>query len=124
MIPRKLIVAKVDTAVQITKAIVALHNFLMSNRKETDIYSYCPVNYVDQDGPHGTNPGEWMSQKAPVSCHLERLVQITAQKLQRLHVIYLGNILTLHKDLFHGKLKWFVESQTHMIADDIFSISL
>ena len=56
---RRPIIAKIDTVVQITKAIVALHNFLMSSRKETDSYSYCPVNYVDQDGPAGTKPGEW-----------------------------------------------------------------
>ena len=61
---RKAIVAKVDTVVQMAKAIVDLHNFLMSNRKETDSYSYYPVNYVDHDGPDGTSHGEWRMKES------------------------------------------------------------
>ena len=115
---RRPIMAKIDTVVQITKAIVALHNFLTSSRKETDSYSYCPVNYVDQDGPAGMKPGEWRMDESENTgfCHLKGLVRTTIQKQQKLLVTCSKDILTLHKDLFHGKLKWFAESQILMMS--------
>ena len=41
-------IGKVDTVIAITRAIVALHNFLMS-LDETDRCIYCPLNFVDRD---------------------------------------------------------------------------
>ena len=43
--------------VLITKAVLALHDFLMSITE--DNHNYCPTNFVDQDGPNGLVPGEW-----------------------------------------------------------------
>ena len=40
----------------ITKAIVALHNFLMSITE--DNYNYCPTKFVDQGGPNVSVLGE------------------------------------------------------------------
>ena len=54
---RRPIIASPKKVVLITKAIVALHNFLMSITE--DNYNYSPTNFVDQDGPNGLVPGEW-----------------------------------------------------------------
>ena len=40
----------------ITKACVALHNYLMANKKFGEINSYCPNGFIDQDVQHN---GEW-----------------------------------------------------------------
>ena len=56
---RKPIIAQVDTVKQITKAVVVLHNFLMCHRLDNEPYSYCPPNYVDQEGPAGISAGAW-----------------------------------------------------------------
>ena len=56
---RKPIIAQVDTVKLITKAVVVLHNFLMHHRHDNEPYSYCPQNYVDQDGPTGVTAGAW-----------------------------------------------------------------
>ena len=54
------IIAKVKKVIAITKAVVALHNFLMTV-KETDriSHNYCPNTFVDQEGPNGLRPGEY-----------------------------------------------------------------
>lgn len=53
------IIAKVPKVIAITKAVVALHNFLMTIN-ETDREShYCPSTFVEQDGPNGLHLGEW-----------------------------------------------------------------
>ncbi|XP_046863845.1 uncharacterized protein LOC124457685 [Xenia sp. Carnegie-2017] len=55
------IVAKVDNVIAITKAVVALHNFLMSINEDDDSNLYCPPSFADQDGQMGNEfkPGEW-----------------------------------------------------------------
>ena len=54
---RRPIIASPKKVVLITKAIVALHNFLISITE--DNYNYCPTNFVDQDGPNFLVPGGW-----------------------------------------------------------------
>ncbi|CAB4001870.1 Hypothetical predicted protein [Paramuricea clavata] len=58
---RRPIIATEQKVVLITKAVVALHNFLMSLTlsQRSNSYNYCPANYVDQENPCGTTPGEW-----------------------------------------------------------------
>ena len=56
---RKPIIEHIDTVKQITKAVVVLHNFLMHHRLDNEPYSYCPPNYVDQEGPAGITAGAW-----------------------------------------------------------------
>ena len=63
---RKPIIAKVDTVVQVTKAVVGLHNFLMSTRLSDDVNSYCPFNYIDQELVNGVQPGQWRNDAAPI----------------------------------------------------------
>ena len=52
---RRPIIAKTENVILITKAVVALHNFLM--RKCTNVnennYSYCPQSYTDKDTSSG-----------------------------------------------------------------------
>ena len=45
-------IAKPTTVISITKAIVVLHNFLMS-LNSNDNYGYCPPSFVDQDNSSG-----------------------------------------------------------------------
>ena len=56
------IIAKPTTVISITKAIVALHNFLMS-LNSNDNYSYRPPGFVDQDNSSGIIEGEWGREK-------------------------------------------------------------
>ena len=42
----------------ITKAVVALHNFLMKLNERTSSYGYCPASYVDLENAVGTTPGK------------------------------------------------------------------
>ena len=56
---RRPIIASIKKVVLITKAVAALHNFLMSKRKESLDYDYCPNTYIDQDGQNELIPGEW-----------------------------------------------------------------
>ena len=52
--------AKVSTVKSVTKAIVALHNFLMYKNQ------HCPPNYVDSDGPQGVIPGKWHDEESSI----------------------------------------------------------
>jgi len=59
---RRPIIAKVSTVKQITKAVVALHNFLMATRSVEDACNYCPFNYVDQEHSNGIQAGQWRQE--------------------------------------------------------------
>ena len=56
------IIAKPTTVISITKAIVALHNFLMS-LNSNDNYSYCPPGFVNQDNSSEITEGKWRTEK-------------------------------------------------------------
>lgn len=59
---RRPINCHVDRVIQITKAAVALHNFLISSRCRREIHSYCPPNLVDSDSANGFTPGNWRQE--------------------------------------------------------------
>ena len=59
---RRPINCHVQTVVQITKAAVALHNFLICTRSPGEIHSYCPSNLIDQESSSGLIPGEWRQE--------------------------------------------------------------
>lgn len=61
---RRPITATEKKVVLITKAAVALHNFLMRLSQRNSSYCYCPASYVDQENPVGTTPGEWRRQES------------------------------------------------------------
>ena len=50
------ILSCLETVENITKACVALHNYLMANKKFGEINSYCPNGFIDQDVQRN---GEW-----------------------------------------------------------------
>ena len=52
------ILAKIDTVVSITKACVALHNFLMQDN-DSGFNPYCPRDFVDFDNHGKRKPGLW-----------------------------------------------------------------
>ena len=54
---RKAINASVKTATEVTKAVVVLHNFLMTGRNFEN--HYCPIDYVDQEENGHIREGSW-----------------------------------------------------------------
>ena len=59
---RRPMITNVDKVVKVTKACVALHNFLMKTNNANS-NGYCPANYVDTDGPSGERPGDWRREE-------------------------------------------------------------
>jgi hypothetical protein len=59
---RRPIIANVDTVKNVT-ATIALHNFLLISQRKQDAFSYCPQNFVDQNGTRGrVIPGQWRQE--------------------------------------------------------------
>lgn len=57
---RRPIHARVDMVVRVTKAVVALHNYIMNGRSFRKSSRYCPVGFTDREGPGGRQlDGEW-----------------------------------------------------------------
>ena len=60
---RKPIIAKVETVVAITKAVVALHNYLMISQNKFGDIRYCPSGFTDAENSIGTiQAGEWRTE--------------------------------------------------------------
>ena len=55
----KPIIAQVNKVIAVTKAVVALHNFLIDSKEADGHNYYCPVSFTDYDGPNGFRPGDW-----------------------------------------------------------------
>ena len=59
---RRPIHARVEMVVNVTKAVVALHNYIMNEKTFQSIPKYCPDGFTDTEGPGGTQlQGEWRS---------------------------------------------------------------
>ena len=56
---RRPILAKVETVESITKACVALHNYLMKDRFSDGTSLYCPPSFVDQEIHNRRRSGQW-----------------------------------------------------------------
>ena len=56
---RRPICANVDTAIAVTKAVVALHNYLMRDRSNDTRNKYCPSSFVDCDEGGTVLEGDW-----------------------------------------------------------------
>lgn len=59
---RRPIIAQVETVNLITKAVVALHNFLMITQDKYGECSYCPPGFIDQDNSDGVRSGDWRKE--------------------------------------------------------------
>ena len=60
---RRPIIAQVETVESITKACVALHNYLMK-RSTSDENRYCPPGFVDFERNNGVVRGAWRDEVA------------------------------------------------------------
>lgn len=58
---RSPIIANVSTVINVTKAVVSLHNFLMKDRTSLR-YSYCPVDFIDRELFSRTQRGQWRNE--------------------------------------------------------------
>ena len=59
---RRLIIPNVEKVKVITKAVVALHNFLMSHNS-SNAHRYCPIIYTDQERETRIASGEWRDEE-------------------------------------------------------------
>ena len=57
---RRPIIAQVETVNLITKAVVALHNFLMVNQRQHGDHSYCPPGFIDHSDENPS--GDWRKE--------------------------------------------------------------
>ena len=46
---------------------MALHNFLMQEKEQSGSDSYCPENFVDNEGPNGIQIGEWRQDASSIN---------------------------------------------------------
>ena len=58
------IVASVEKVKQITKAVVVLHNFLMTENHNND---NCPPSMIDNYGPNGIIEGDWQRETQSIT---------------------------------------------------------
>ena len=61
---RRPIIAAVEKVVAVTKAVVALHNYLLSVSNAEGAYQYCPRGYADGESRQGVIEGEWRAEAA------------------------------------------------------------
>ena len=59
---RRPIISSLETVVEITKAVVVLHNFLMCGRSFGNCNDYCPFTYIDQENRKGLRAGDWRNE--------------------------------------------------------------
>ena len=56
---RRPVVAKVETVVNVTKAVIALHNFFMISSSDNNFLTYCSAGYADLETTVGRRAGQW-----------------------------------------------------------------
>ena len=59
---RRPIIAQVETVCLITKAVVALHNFLMMSQCKYGDYTYCPPGFADHETAQERSSGNWRDE--------------------------------------------------------------
>ena len=82
---RRPIIAKTEKVILVTKAVVALHNYLMKKSTNVDRnnnYSYCPSSYTDQDTRSGLTLGDWRQDQINTG-GLQHLQQIGSNNYSR-----------------------------------------
>ena len=104
---RRPIIAKVEKVVLITKGVIALHNYLMSQSN-----SYCPPTYVDQDGPSGVTDGEWRKSSSEIG-GMVSVSQLGSHNYSKNAKLVKDNF----KDYFNGEgaVDWQVELVTRTV---------
>ena len=79
---RRPIIAKTDKVIIITKAVVALHNYLMKKCTNVNNYNYCPSSYTDKDTTSGLILGDWRKEHVS-SVGLQNIAQIGSNNYSR-----------------------------------------
>ena len=59
---RRPIIASVQKVNAVIKAVVALHNFLMTVSEQNKSFQYCSDTYIDRESSYGITPDEWRSE--------------------------------------------------------------
>ena len=109
---RRPIIAKTEKVILITKAVVALHNFLMKKctNQENNNYSYCPSSYTDYDTSSGFQAGNWRKEHVN-NAGLQPIPQIGSNNYSR----EAKEVRDGFKDYFcspEGSLEWQLERVT------------
>ena len=115
------IIGLVEKVVVITKAVVALHNFLMSLSTTKNNYSYCPSGYADREAYNGFVLGEWRKDTESLQFRPWCLESIVARTFT-LHLRESGVVLsfwlyaTLGKKRRHGFFSSVTEALLHLLS--------
>ena len=80
---RRPIIAKTEKVKSITKAVVALHNYLMKKRIQNNEnnYNYCPTSYADRDTRLGLTLGDWRKEHGNTA-GLQQISQMGAKEVR------------------------------------------
>ena len=106
---RRPIIAKVKTVIEIMKAVVILHNYLMKSPCSTDANSYYPVGFTDRDDTSGLNEGDWRREAEsckgliPLQCIVSNNYTRNAKETRE------DYILIHQKVPLHGKMILYQE---------------
>ena len=78
------IIATTEKVKSITKAVVALHNYLTKKRTKNNEnnYNYCPTSYIDRDTRLGITLGAWRKEQAN-SAGLQQISQMGSNNYSR-----------------------------------------
>ena len=97
------IIANIETVKSITKAIVALHNFLISFTNNTSTYSYCLERFVDQESRSGFISGEWRQDENNIF-GMQDITKIGSNNYSKTA----KEVRDLYKDYFNneGAVEW------------------
>ena len=114
------IIAKVETVVSITKAVVALHNFLMS-KESTARSAYCPPGFIDHETGLSLQSGTWRHENLPNEELISILIldSINYAKSAK-------DVRDIYKDYFSstaGAVPWLYEIGT-LVGKRSFSVNL
>ena len=80
-----------------TKAVVVLHNFLMSIKNRTPSYDYCPLEFTDNDSPTRMRLGTWRRENEnsqgfqPSGCSISSNNSENAKKTSEEFTEYFNN---------------------------------
>ena len=81
---RRAITANVESAVEITKAVIAVHNYLMYGRCSESFNNYCPPEFVDQETEdHLVRQGGWRNEQDNSNSGLQNVNNMSSNNYSR-----------------------------------------
>ncbi len=101
---RRPIIAKTELVIEITKAVVMLHNFLMHGRNDESQSKYFPAGYADKDTAKAVRAGGWRAEED--SLGLIDISKIGSNNYSKDAKQVRDDLFFFHKMvLWHGNLK-------------------